>query len=212
MIGLIIGPQGCGKGTQAEFIKRDYGFSPASMGNLLKAERNLGTAEGDLIKKIQFEGGLVPADITNKIAAKAIKETNKILFDGYPRSHEQADFLIENNYNIDFAIVIDVSEEETVNRLSKRRICTATEKIFIADKITQKDKEECRAKGGKIIQREDDTPRAIKKRLSLYHSETEPVVKKLANTGVPVIRINGEQSIEDVRKDIQNVLNSILKN
>jgi len=212
MIGLIMGPQGSGKGTQAELIEQDYNFKQVSMGDLLRIEKKENTEHGRLVKKIVDEGGLVPAEITNKLAAKAIKETENILFDGYPRSHEQADFLFENDFKMNFAIVIDLGEEETIKRISKRRICTATEKIFSVDNITEKDIEECREAGGEIIQRIDDTPSAIKTRLGIYHTETKPVIQKLKQHGVPVFRINGEQSIEDVFKDIQKAVGSILRN
>lgn len=207
MIGLIMGPQGSGKGTQAQYIQRDYNYKHCSMGDLLKAERAKGTEDGKIIDEIVKKGDLVPEEITNKIAAKAIQEHQKILFDGYPRNMAQAKFLIENNYKIEFIVVVEIGEEESVRRLGKRRICTANGKIFISDKITPQDIDECEDAGGTIITRDDDKPAAIKNRLKIYKEQTEPLIEYFSRLGTKIIRINGEQPIEKVYEDIKKIFN-----
>ena len=206
MIGLIMGPQGSGKGTQAEFIQRDYNYKHCSMGDLLKAERAKGTEDGKRIDAIVKKGDLVPEEITNKIAEKSIHEYEKVLFDGYPRNMAQAKFLIENNYKIDFIILVEIGEDESVKRLGKRRVCTSNGKIYISDKITEQDIDDCEEAGGTIITREDDKPEAIKNRLKIYREQTEPLIELFSKKEVKIIRINGEQPINNVYEDIKKNL------
>ncbi|MCF7865918.1 nucleoside monophosphate kinase [Candidatus Woesearchaeota archaeon] len=209
MIGLIAGPQGCGKGTQAKFIERDYGFKPISMGDLLREERDKDTDLAKQLKEIMARGDLVPNEITFQLIKNSLDVYDKVLLDGFPRNMEQAEWVF-NNIKPNFMIVIDISEDETVKRLEKRRICTATKKIFIADKIADKDIEDCKAAGGEIIQRDDDKPEAIKHRLNIYRDQTEPVEKFFVKNGVPTFKIDGAQSIEDVYESLKEKISSIL--
>lgn len=210
MIGFMMGPQGSGKGTQAALVEGDFGFVHCSMGDMLKAERNNETKEGKIIENAQLKGKLVPEEITNKIAKKAIHENKNVLFDGYPRNMAQAEFLIKNRYRIEFVILVEIGEDESVKRLGKRRICTATNKIYTDGKITEQEIEECENAGGKIITRNDDMPEAIKKRLSIYHEKTRPLVSLFREKEASIIKINGEQSIEDVHRDIKDELSEII--
>lgn len=209
MIGLIAGPQGCGKGTQATLIEKEYGLKETSMGDLLREERAKDTEQAKQLREIMDRGDLVPNEITYRLLKNKIEELDNLLLDGFPRNMGQAEWLIENT-KIDFMIIINVSEEETVKRLEKRRICTTTKKIFILDKITDEDKKECESAGGEIIQRDDDKPQAIIHRLNVYKELTEPVEKFLEEKGIPAIRVNGEHSIEEVWKNIKEKLEPLL--
>ncbi|PIN81358.1 adenylate kinase [Candidatus Woesearchaeota archaeon CG10_big_fil_rev_8_21_14_0_10_32_9] len=209
MIGLIIGPQGSGKGTQAELICKDFGFLHTSMGDLLRAETKKNNAKGNLIKDLQKKGELVPTKITNDLAEEVLKKEKNVLLDGYPRSEDQAEYLL-SLHKIDFAIVIEISEDETIKRLEKRRMCTATNKILISDKITEQDISECKKLGGEIIQREDDKPKAILERLNIYHKETKPLLKKYISQNVKIIKINGEQEVSKVYSEIKKELEKII--
>jgi len=209
MIGLIMGPQGCGKGTQAELIEKEFGIKQVSTGDLFREEREKDTKRGRMVKEIIDAGNLVPDEITNQMVLDALNNTPNILLDGSPRTLFQAQFVTEH-VNVDFVIFLEISEEETVRRLGKRRICSATKKILIEDKITKKDIEECEAAGGEIITRDDDKPQAIIKRLAIYHEKTQPIKKFLREKGIKVFEINGEQSIEDVFADVKKAINSVL--
>ena len=209
MIGLIMGPQGSGKGTQAERIEKEFGFKQLSTGDMMRAERAKDTERGRMIKELIDAGNLVPSDITSEMTHEEMIKYENVLLDGYPRSMDQTEY-INKHFKVDFIILIDISEEETIKRLEKRRICTTTKKIFIADKITQADIDECTAAGGEIIQRDDDKPEAIKHRLNIYHEQTRPVVDFFEKKGTPVFRIKGEQSIDDVWKDIKEKLEGVL--
>ncbi|MCF7871922.1 nucleoside monophosphate kinase [Candidatus Woesearchaeota archaeon] len=203
-----MGPQGSGKGTQAELIERDYGFVQVSMGDLLREEVARCSELGLKIKALIDNGNLVPEDITYDLFKKRMSQIGDVLLDGIPRNLKQAEW-IDEHFKVDFVLVLELSEEETVRRLEKRRICTASKKIFISDKITKEDVEECKAAGGEIIQRDDDKPDAIKKRLQIYKEKTEPVISFFEGKA-PIFRINGERSIDDVYADVKLKLDSIL--
>lgn len=205
MIGLIMGPQGCGKGTQAEKIVKEFNLAHVSTGDLFRAERAKDTERGRFVKETIDAGNLIPDDTTNQMVLDAINENPNILLDGSPRTLAQAEFLLDNK-EIDFAIVIEIGKEETLNRLGKRRICTATKKILIDGQITEEDIKKCKEAGGEIIMRDDDKPEAILHRLQIYHEKTEPILGFLEEKGVKILRINGEQAIEDVWNDVKEEL------
>ena len=104
--------------------------------------------------------------------------------------------------DIDHVIHIDVSEEESIERISNRRVCNATGETFTKGHITKEDRERCKEAGGEIIQREDDTPEAVKVRLDLYHKETKPLLEHYEDKDVDVIHIDGEDTPENVHKEI----------
>lgn len=209
MIGLIMGPQGSGKGTQADIIQRSYSLKHVSMGDLLRKEIQAKTNIGKQIHETIDKGDLVPVQITNELTKKILNNEKNVLLDGYPRSKEQAEFLIKN-YKIDFVIILDLEQDETIKRLNKRRICTATYKTYTAENISQKDIAECEKLGGKIIHREDDKPLAIKERLKIYHQETEPLIQEYSKAGAKIIKIKGEQKVDEVALDIKKELDTII--
>ncbi|MFW6283281.1 MAG: adenylate kinase family protein [Minisyncoccales bacterium] len=202
---IIMGPQGSGKGTQADIISKKYGLEHVSIGDLLRAEVASGSETGKIVEKYMREGALIPMHINNAIVKKVLEKNKNILLDGYPRNREQAEFITQNA-NPKCVIIININEEESIKRLTKRLICTATNKIYIEDKITEKDREECEAKGGQLIKRDDDKPEAIKKRLEIYNNETKPVIKIFQEQKIPVIEINGEKTIEEITNEITEKL------
>ncbi len=206
-----MGPQGSGKGTQAETISKKYGLEHVSIGDLLRAEVASGSETGKIVEKYMREGALIPMHINNAIVKKVLEKNKKILLDGYPRNREQAEFITENT-NPKCIIVINISEEESITRLSKRLICTATKKIFIEDKITQEDIQECEKQGGKLIKRDDDKPDAIKKRLDIYNTETKPVIEIFKEQNIPIINIDGEKSIQEINDEITEKLKPYIEN
>lgn len=209
MIGIIMGPAGSGKGTQAERICSDFGLVQFSTGDFFRKEKKKDTERGRLIKSIIDKGNLVPDDITMSIVKSFIDEHKNVLVDGTPRDLYQAKFIYEN-MGVDFVVVLEVSEEEVLKRMSKRRICTTTGKIYISDNVTQTDIDECTSAGGEIIMRKDDADsEAIKNRLNIYHEQTSPSIKFYEEKGVKVFHINGEQSIDDVYTDIKKELTSV---
>ncbi len=203
---VITGPQGCGKGTQASLISNEKGIKHVSMGDVLRdVVKNKGENH-ELIRDAMKKGDLIPDEINNKAVKKVLDENpGGVILDGYPRNTNQADYLIKNT-KIDLVLVLDISDEEAIERIGKRRICTATNKIYIADKITQKDIDECEKAGGEIITREDDQPESVKKRLDIYHKKTTPVLDIFREKGINVQVIPAEGSIDEVFEKIKKLL------
>ena len=207
---IIMGPQGSGKGTQAKLLAKEYGLEHVSIGDVLRREVALGTENGKIIERYMNEGKLIPFHINNSVVRKEIERNNDIIIDGYPRNRAQAEYLL-SFAKIKGIIVINISEEESLRRLSKRLICTANNKIFIEDKISDEDKQECASLGGEIVKRDDDRPEAITKRLQIYHEDTIPVIDFLKEKDVPVIEINGEQPVQELFHEIKKEAEYLFK-
>jgi len=203
---LLIGPQGSGKGTQAEILLKRSGLFYVEMGGILReAAKNNQTID----RLINVEGKLVPDDIAFSLVIekieKEIPEKDNILFDGFPRSVAQYEmlstWLLGFGKKIDVAILIDISDDESIRRLSARRKCADCGKIW--NLVTEPqppspDKCEC---GGDLKQRKDDTPEAIKERLSAYHAVTDKLVSLLREKDV-LMKVDGTKPIDEVTKDI----------
>ncbi len=204
---LIMGPQGSGKGTQAELIAKEYNVKHVSMGDILRDEARRETEQGKLLREYMNAGKLIPDEINDGLVRSVVEgnKNNGLLLDGYPRNKHQAEYLL-GIARVDGIIVVNISDEEAVKRIGKRRICTATKKIYIDDQVTEEDVKECEAAGGKIVQRDDDTPGAVRKRLQIYHENTAPLLEVFNEKGVKVIVVNGEQSVENVFGDIKKEL------
>ncbi|MBR9706054.1 nucleoside monophosphate kinase [Candidatus Pacearchaeota archaeon] len=197
---IFVGPQGSGKGTQGKILSKKFGLAHISMGDLLR------NAKGERKEKInQFinQGELVPIDLTIELISERIKDKdceNGFIFDGFPRTIEQAKEL-DKIVKIDKAIEISITDELGVKRLANRWSCKGCGEPYNA--ITKKPDVEgkCNKCGGELYQREDDKPEAIKKRLEIYHKETEPILKHYDS-----VKVDGGQEIDDVTKDILKIL------
>lgn len=202
---LLIGPQGSGKGTQAEILLKTSGLFYVEMGGMLREAAKT----NQTIDKMMSEGKLIPDNISlslviNKIE-KEIPAKDNILFDGFPRSVAQYEmlskWLLEIGKKIDVAILINISNEESIKRLSARRKCSECGKIWnlvTMPKPPTSEKCEC---GGELIQRKDDTSDAIKARLEAYHTTTDALVNLLREKG-SLLEIDGTKEITEVTKDI----------
>lgn len=213
---ILLGGPGAGKGTQANYIKDKYNIPQISTGDMLRAAVKAGTELGLKAKKIMDEGGLVSDEIIIGLVKDRIKEAdcvNGFLFDGFPRTIPQADAMKEAGVNIDCIVEIAVDDEEIVKRMSGRRVHLASGRtyhvLYNPPKITGKDD----ATGEDLIQRDDDKEDTVRKRLEVYHAQTEPLVdyySKWANTGdqnAPrYVRIEGIGKVEQIRDAIFKAL------
>ena len=201
---ILIGPQGSGKGTQAKFISEKFSMPHISTGDLFR------DLEGDLkerIKLIMERGELVPDNLTLEILQRRIEkpDTKKgLILDGYPRNLSQAK-LLETILKIDIVLEITLSDEEAIKRLSSRLSCKCGS---IFNKITNPPKEPntCNNCRSQLYQREDDKPEAIKKRLQTYKEQTQPIINYYKENKVKIITINGDQSIDIIKKEIEEKL------
>jgi adenylate kinase len=198
---IFLGPQGSGKGTQAEVISEKLGLCHVSTGDLLRS------ATGklkELIESYTLKGQLAPADIVIKIIKEKLskEECQKgFILDGFPRNIEQAKEL-DKITKIDKAVEIWISDEEAVKRLSSRLNCRKCGSVFNLITNPPKKKGICDKCQGELFVREDDKPEAIRKRLEIYHKETEPLLKHY-----PFVKINGKQLIQKVTENILKSLN-----
>jgi adenylate kinase len=209
---ILFGPQGSGKGTQADLLVEKYKLYHLSMGDELRKEIKKGTPLGKKISKIVNRGDLVPSKITNNISLKISKRKeckNGIIFDGYPRSMEQWIFL-KNNFKIGATIEIILSEKESVRRIASRRVCPKCGHNYNTIWLKPKISRYCDIDHAKLIHREDDKPLEIKRRLKIYHTQTEPLKKEYKKQKI-LYTINGARPIKLVNNEIVKILKNIYK-
>jgi adenylate kinase len=199
---IIFGPQGCGKGTQAEKIAERYGIPHISTGDMFRAAMEKGTDLGKQIKDRMNKGILISDEITIKLVEMRLKDTDcteGFILDGFPRTIEQAEALDEMA-EIGFVIVLDVPEDVLIERLSKRRQCNNCKRI-----TNVSEGEKCKKCDGELIQRKDDTPEGIKQRLTMYRDQTEPLIEYYKPRDIVHV-IDGNRPIEPIFQDIIKVL------
>jgi adenylate kinase len=176
---ILLGPPGAGKGTQAAFIKEAYGIPQISTGDMLRAAVEAGTPLGVAAKKVMDSGALVSDDIIIALVKERLKAAdcaNGYLFDGFPRTIPQADAMKDAAVPIDFVLDIAVPDAAIVERMSGRRVHAASGRtyhtMFNPPKVAGRDD----ITGEPLIQRDDDQEATVKKRLSVYHAQTEPLI------------------------------------
>ena len=197
----LFGPQGSGKGTQAKILTDKLHIPHISTGDLFRIAIESKTKLGKQVEDILKSGELVPDQLTFDLLKDRISQNdcaNGFILDGYPRTINQAE-LLDNHLVITNVVVIDISDDESLKRLTNRRHHLKTGEIYNLYTSPKPPKEI----EHELVQRADDTEDAIKNRLQKYHSETEPLITYYKNK---VIRINGEQSIEKVSDDIDKSL------
>jgi adenylate kinase len=199
----LMGPQASGKGTQAKKLIQKYGLVHISPGMLLRHEVEQKTGLGKKIEKIIDAGDLVPNEIIFDLIHPLLEKNENVLFDGFPRSLEQAEIL-DKSFQMDKVILIVVPDSVSKERIGGRRECDDGHDYHIKYKPPKKDGI-CDIDGKKLHKRHDDTPKAIQHRLDIYHSQTEPVIEFYKKQGI-VIQINGDQPIEAVTKEIMSKL------
>lgn len=203
---ILLGSPGSGKGTQAQFIAERFGIPQISTGDMLRAAVRDGTPLGLEAKKVMEAGQLVSDDIIlGLIKERIIKDDCKdgFLLDGFPRTIAQADGLAAMGVNIDHVIELEVDDEEIVKRMSGRRVHPASGRtyhiVFNPPKQEGLDDET----GEPLIQRDDDKEATVRKRLSVYHDQTKPLVcyyqRKAAEGAVRFSTLKGIGSVQEIR-------------
>jgi adenylate kinase len=206
---ILLGAPGAGKGTQANFIKEKYNIPQISTGDMLRAAIKAGTDMGMAAKKVMDAGGLVSDDIMIGLVKDRLQDadcTNGYLFDGFPRTIAQADAMKEAGINVDYVLEIDVPDESIVERMSGRRSHPGSGRVyhlkFNPPKVDNLDD----ITGEPLILRDDDQAETVKKRLAVYHNQTEVLLgyyNKWAQSGLPGApkyrRISGVGPVEQIR-------------
>ncbi len=211
---ILLGAPGAGKGTQAKFLTEAYGIPQISTGDMLRAAVKAGTEVGLKAKEVMDSGGLVTDDIIIDLVKDRIQEddcNSGFLFDGFPRTIPQAEALRDAGVDIDVVLEIDVPNDEIVRRLSGRRVHLDSGRVYHVEFNPPAQEGLDDETGEPLIQRDDDTEETVRKRLSVYHEQTLPLVSFYTemekNSGaVKYIKINGTASIEVIVADIKQNL------
>lgn len=208
---VLMGCPGAGKGTQSAKLQEAFNLKHISTGDVLRAEIASGSALGQKIAAIINEGNLVPDELMVTMLENIVKSTEQgIIFDGFPRTVAQAQALDEMmqrlHRTITNVVMINLPEEEVVGRISSRRQCRACGEILHVSGTDNPAK--CPVCGGELYTRPDDTPARVKHRLEVYHKDTLPVKNYYQNSG-KYVEINGNQTPQQVFKDIENVLEKV---
>ncbi|WP_041523370.1 adenylate kinase [Gilvimarinus agarilyticus] len=212
---ILLGAPGAGKGTQAKMIMDKFGIPQISTGDMLRAAVKAGTPLGLQAKDIMAAGGLVPDDLIIALVKERITADDcekGFLFDGFPRTIPQAEALLEAGINIDHVIEIDVADEEIVSRLSGRRVHEASGRVYHVEHNPPKNPGLDDETSETLVQREDDKEETVRKRLSVYHEQTKPLVefyKALEAKGGDApsfTRVSGVGSVDNIRSQLFSVL------
>ena len=218
---ILLGAPGAGKGTQATFISKQFGIPQISTGDMLRAQVKAGTPLGLEAKKHMDAGGLVPdAVIIGMVKERLTQDDCKAgyLFDGFPRTIPQAEAMKAAGVPIDAVVEIDVPDAEIIKRMSGRRVHVASGRtyhvVFNPPRVAGKDD----VTGEDLIQRDDDREETVKKRLDVYHAQTEPLVKfygdwgKTGEAGAPkYIKVSGVGSVDSITSAVFAGLDAIRK-
>jgi adenylate kinase len=213
---ILLGAPGAGKGTQASYIKEKFGIPQISTGDMLRAAVKAGTPLGIEAKKVMDSGGLVSDDIIINLVKERLTQPDcagGYLFDGFPRTIPQADAMKAAGVAIDYVLEIDVPDSEIIDRMSGRRVHPASGRTYHVKhnppKVAGKDD----ATGEDLVQRDDDREETVKKRLQVYHDQTEVLLGyygKWADSGAPGApqyrKVNGVGAVEEIRSRVDTAL------
>ena len=175
---ILFGPPGAGKGTQAEILNKKLGIPTISTGNILRAAVKNGTPVGLKAKEYMDAGKLVPDEVIIGVISERLAEAdcqNGFILDGVPRTIPQAEALEKAGISFDAVVSIEISDEEIVERMAGRRVCTACGAPYHVKNMPPKVEGVCDACGGKLEARADDKPEVVRDRLQVYHKETAPL-------------------------------------
>jgi adenylate kinase len=206
---ILLGGPGAGKGTQANFIKDKYRIPQISTGDMLRAAIKAGSELGKKAKGYMDSGGLVPDEVIIGLVKERIQEADcqkGFLFDGFPRTIPQADAVKDAGVAIDAVVDINVPDTEIVKRMSGRRVHLASGRTYHITFNPPKEEGKDDVTGEALIQRDDDQEETVRKRLDVYHAQTEPLIDYYKNwqssgeSAAPqYIRIEGVGKVEEIR-------------
>lgn len=214
---VLLGPPGSGKGTHARKLHSKYGFAVIGVGEMLRSEVKKGTQLGSKVEDFMKAGKLVPDELVEKLVRKKIESIRKskgMVFDGYPRNIDQAEFLDrlleEKGMELDIVFSIRVPEEVSIERLSGRWVCPKCGFSYHVKYIPPKTPGICDKCGSGLVQRADEKPEAVRKRFRVYHKETEPLAEYYQEKGL-YEEIDGTGTPEEVFSEIVDAVESIRK-
>ncbi|MER5971887.1 adenylate kinase [Streptomyces sp. NPDC002055] len=210
---VLVGPPGAGKGTQAAYLAKNLSIPHISTGDLFRANISQGTPLGKKAQEYMKAGQLVPDEVTIGMAKARLEEPDAadgFLLDGFPRNLNQAkvldEILDEKSIRLDAVLDLEVPEDEVVKRIAGRRICRSdSSHVFHVTYSAPKAEGVCDHCGGELYQREDDTEETVRKRLEVYHRETEPIIDYYKAQGL-VVTISALGKVTEVTQRAMEAL------
>jgi adenylate kinase len=209
---ILIGPPGAGKGTQAERLIDDFDLPYYATGNILRAAIEGDTELGREAKGYVDSGELVPDDLICRVIDERLdsgEADDGFILDGFPRTVGQAEMLGETlsrrGRSLTAALLIDAPDDEVVRRLSGRRVCAKNNHVYHVEFDPPKNEGVCDQDGSRLTQRDDDKPETIRKRLEVYHEQTEPLIEWYEEQGL-LRRFDGNRGPEEVHSHIRATL------
>lgn len=207
---ILLGPPGAGKGTQAERLQEDFALAHISTGDMLRAQVAEGTELGRRAKQYMDAGELVPDEVILGMIAARISEQDAregFLLDGFPRNTAQADALAQTlasseDRRLSGVLLIDVSDDEVVRRLSGRRVCTKGGHVYHVEFDPPKHEGVCDQDGSRLVQRDDDKEDVIRRRLEVYARQTAPLIEYYEEAGL-LRRFDGQRDPNEVHDRIR---------
>ena len=209
---IMLGAPGAGKGTQAKKIAAKYNIPHISTGDIFRANIKNGTELGNKAKTYMDQGLLVPDELVVDLVVDRVKQddcVNGYVLDGFPRTIPQAEALDKAlnaiGEKMDYAIDVDVPDENIVHRMSGRRACVGCGATYHLEYAPTKTEGVCDVCGKELILRDDDKPETVKKRLGVYHEQTQPLIDDYTNAGI-LRTVDGTIDINDVFQAIVDIL------
>ena len=209
---IMLGAPGAGKGTQAKMIAEKYGLPHISTGDIFRANIKNGTELGKEAKEYMDKGLLVPDELTVRLLLDRVAQDDckkGYVLDGFPRTIPQAEVLDEKlselGEKVDYAINVDVPDENIVNRMSGRRACLNCGATYHIVSIPPKKEGICDVCGSELVLRDDDRPETVQNRLKVYHEQTQPLIDFYEKKGV-LRSVDGTLPMEEVFTAITKIL------
>ncbi|MBG21838.1 MAG: adenylate kinase [Idiomarinaceae bacterium] len=210
---ILLGAPGAGKGTQAQFLMKTFGIPQISTGDMLRAAIKAGTELGQQAKAVMDAGKLVSDDIMIGLVKERIAQPdcqNGFLLDGFPRTIPQADAMQEAGIDVDVVLEFAVPDDVIVDRMSGRRVHPGSGRVYHVQHNPPKQEGKDDVTGEDLIIRDDDKEETVRKRLAIYHEQTEPLVayyRTLAEQGKTAFhKVDGTRNVETISKELGELL------
>ena len=205
---IMLGAPGAGKGTQAKKIAAKYNIPHISTGDIFRMNIKLGTELGTKAQEYMTQGLLVPDELVVDLVVDRLNQDdckNGYVLDGFPRTMPQAKALLAAKHKVDYALNVDVPDENIVHRMGGRRACISCGATYHIEFAPPKVENTCDACGNNLVLRYDDTPETVQKRLGIYHEQTKPLIDYYTEIGI-LKTIDGTVEIDEVFQAIVNIL------